>query len=87
MVQATLEKDFNIDPRFHNHKNPQLSRKICVIKNLPLNISILYSNLYNESMKARYIEQGIYRDNTSYKKMERLISNAKEEFPKLITSP
>lgn len=81
MVQATLEKDFNICPTLHKSRNKS------VIKYLPLNIRTLYRNLYHESMKARYTEQGIYRDNNSYKKMERLITSAKEQFPELITSP
>lgn len=85
LVQAKLQRDFKIDPKFHNHKNPQFSRKACVIKNLPLNITIIYNDLYNESMKARYTEQGVYRDHNAYKRMEPLISRAKNEFHKLIT--
>lgn len=86
VVQAKLQRDFNIDPKFHTHqKDPKLSRKECVFQNLPLKISILYNNLYNESMKARYAEHGIYRDHESYKKMEPLILRAKNDFHKLIT--
>lgn len=85
VVQAKLQRDFNIDPKFHtNKKNPQLGRNVCVFKNLPLRISITYNNLYNESMKARYTEYGVYRDSKSFKKMEPLISNAKTEFSKLL---
>jgi hypothetical protein len=85
-VQAKLEKDFNSNPRFHTNRNPKLSRKICVSKYLPTNISTLYTSLYNESMKARYTEQGVYRDIKTYKKMHPLILEAKNEFPNLITS-
>lgn len=86
IVQAKLQRDFKIDPKFHNHpKKPQLSRNKCAFENLPLNISIIYNNLYNESMKARYTEYGVYRDYESYKKMEPLVLRVKNEFPKLLS--
>jgi hypothetical protein len=84
-VQAKLERDFRVCPTRHTNKDPKLCRRKCVIKYLP-NVSRLYNNLYNESMKARYTEQGVYRDNKTktLRKLQSLISEAKRDFPALI---
>lgn len=77
-VQAKLERDYHVCPRNHKKRNQ------CVVNNLPLNIQTLYSSLYIEARKARYADQGVYRDVKTYKKLERLINESKKEFPKLI---